>query len=29
VPNKGKSAGILSGFRVFLTPGGAILAEID
>jgi hypothetical protein len=29
VPNKEKNAGILSGFRAFLTLGGAILAEID
>jgi hypothetical protein len=28
-PDKEKSAGILSGFRAFLTLGGTILAEID
>jgi hypothetical protein len=29
VAGKEKSAGILSGFRAFLTLGGTILAEID
>jgi hypothetical protein len=29
MPNKEKIAGILPGFRAFLTLGGVILAEID